>query len=298
NIKTLDFCGLSSKHFGSALTSLAEYMGRLRLVQDYEDDDEKEPTYSFQSVKNVALPDLQRLSLHNCSIISEYSTILTLLAHAPNITHLDLGGCSVSEMTLNFLATQTNVTKNLTHLLLARCKHISSEAIASLIIQCENLRVLNLYDIATAISEYDLITILRSQTAKRFQSLDLGSSYVTSRVLHAIQENCTSALQHLGIALAQIPLTIQLNEFLTSMPSIQYIDLTGVKCLTPISIRGLLDNLQTNHSLHTVEMSESLIKNLCAIKGWKINDNFSRRYCYTKLSHGRRKSPFEKIGCG
>ncbi|CAG8772180.1 513_t:CDS:1, partial [Funneliformis caledonium] len=180
------------------------------------------------------------------------------------------------EMTLNVLATQTNVTKNLTHLLLARCKHISSEAIASLIIQCENLRVLNLYDIATAISEYDLITILRSQTAKRFQSLDLGSSYVTSRVLHAIQENCTSALQHLGIALAQIPLTIQLNEFLMSMPSIQYIDLTGVKCLTPISIRGLLDNLQKNHSLHTVEMSESLLKNLCVIKGWKINDNFSR----------------------
>ncbi|CAG8722204.1 11311_t:CDS:2, partial [Funneliformis caledonium] len=71
----------------------SEYMGRLRFIQDYEDDDKK---------ADLLIPKyLQRLSLHNCSIISEYSTILTLFANAPNITHLDLGGCSVSEMTLN-----------------------------------------------------------------------------------------------------------------------------------------------------------------------------------------------------
>ncbi|CAG8673810.1 8882_t:CDS:2, partial [Funneliformis mosseae] len=200
NIKTLDFCGLSSKHFGSVLTSLAEYMGRLRFVQDYEDDDEK---------ADLLIPKCKK--------------------------------CSITRP--------------------STCKHISSEAITSLIIRCENLRVFNIYDIATAISEYDLITILRSQTAKRFQSLDLGLSYVKSHVLHAIQ----------------------------------YIDLTGVKCLTPISIRGLLDNLQKNHSLHTVEMSKSLLKNLCVIKGWKINDNFSIRYCYTKLSHGEGRVHLRKL---
>ncbi|CAI2166778.1 13592_t:CDS:1 [Funneliformis geosporum] len=296
NIKTLDFCGFSSKQFGSALASLAEVMGRARLVQYYEEeDDEEELTHSFQNVNNVALSVLKRLSLHECSIISEYSTILTLLAHAPNITHLDLGGCSISDMTINFLATKTNLTKILTHLLLARCKNISSEAIASLVIQCENLRVLNLYGIATAISEYDLITILSSPSVKNLQTLDVGLSHMTTSTLYAIQENCTSSLQFLGIAKAQIPFSTQLDSFLKSMPSIKYIDFTGVLCLTPIIIRDLLDNLQKNHSLHTVEMSESLLKNLYTINGWRINDNFSRRYCYTKLSHGKGRVHSRKL---
>ncbi|CAG8475435.1 6494_t:CDS:1 [Funneliformis mosseae] len=290
-IQTLDFCGLSSKQFGSALASLAEVMGRVRLIQYYENDDE-EPTYSFQKANNVALSHLKRLSLHECPTISEFSTILTLLAHAPNLTHLDLGGCSISDMTLNFLATGTNVSRTLTHLLLARCKNISSEAIATLISQCGNLKVLNLYgdrDIATAISEYDLITILSSPSAKQFQTLDIGSSHITPRVLYAIQENCTFNLQHLGIAKAQIPSTSHLNQFLNAMPNIQYIDLTAATCLTPINMSCLLNNLQKDHSLHTVEMSEPLLKKLGATKGWKINENFSRRCYYTKLSSGGRK---------
>src|SRR6266498_3151598 len=116
-VKTLDFCGLSTKQFGTALASLAEVMGRAKVIQYYENEDDDIPSHSFQKVNHITLPHLQRLSLHECPIVSEHSTILTLLAHAPNITHLDLGGCSISDMTLDFLATETNVPKTLTHLL-------------------------------------------------------------------------------------------------------------------------------------------------------------------------------------
>ncbi|CAB4383948.1 uncharacterized protein OCT59_003283 [Rhizophagus irregularis] len=283
NIKALDFCGLSSKQFCSALASLAEAMGQVKLVRrfnDEENDDDDETRISFQKIKTPVLPHLQRLSLHKCPIIPEYSTILTLLAHSPNLTHLDLGGCSISDSTLDFLATETNVKKTLKHLLLARCKNISSEAIANFVAECEQLEVLNVYD--TIISEYDLITILNSPSAKIFKNLDIGSSYITPRVLYAIQENCTSSLQYLGIAHANISSISHLNEFLKAMPSIQYIDLTGVSCLTVLETNNLFNDLQNDHSLQVIEMSESLLKKLGPINGWKINETYNRRWYYFK----------------
>lgn len=287
-IKTLDFCGLSSKQFGSALASLAEIMGHVKIFQTYENDDDDEPKYSFQKVNNiVVLSHLERLSLHKCPIVSEHSTIITLLAHSPNLTHLDLGGCSISDLTLNFLANETNAPKKLTHLLLARCKNISSEAIATLASECECLEVLNIYD--DIISEYDLITILTSPSAKRFKTLDIGLSYITPRVLYAIQENCTLNLQHLGIANANILSISHLDEFLKAIPSLRYVDLTAVPCLTPLNTNNLLNNLPKDHSLYNVEMSESLLKKLCTTNGWQINKHYNRRWYYVKKTiHGTR----------
>ncbi|CAG8778858.1 6567_t:CDS:1, partial [Acaulospora morrowiae] len=179
-LKTLDFCGCSSKQFGIALAELAESLGRVKITSHFDDEDEEEDVrYSFQTVNRPALPQLQRLSLHECHTVSEYSTIITLIAHAPNLTHLDLGGCSISDMTLEFLANKTNTTSTLKHLLLAKCKNLSSERIASFVSQCHQLETLNLYgerNIATAISEYDLNTILNSPCAKKLHTLDIGSS--------------------------------------------------------------------------------------------------------------------------
>jgi hypothetical protein len=292
NIKALDFCGLSSKQFSSALTSLAEVMGQVKLVRHFndEDDDDDETRVSFQKIKNVVLPHLQRLSLHKCPIIPEYPAILTLLAHSPNLTHLDLGGCSIGDSTLEFLATETNVKKTLTHLLLARCKNLSSEAIATFVAECEQLEVLNVYD--TIIGEYDLFTILNSPSAKIFKNLDVGSSYITPRVLYAIQENCTSSLQELGIAHANISSISHLNEFLKAMPSIQYIDLTGVPCLTMLNTNNLFDDLPNEHSLQIIEMSESLLKKLGPIDGWNINKTYSRRWYYSKKTLGMKPDRF------
>ncbi|GET00942.1 leucine Rich Repeat domain protein [Rhizophagus clarus] len=292
NIKALDFCGLSSKQFSSALASLAEAMGQVKVVRhfnDDNDDDDDETRLSFQKVKKAVLPHLQRLSLHKCPIIPEYSTMLTLLAHSPNLTHLDLGGCSISDSTLDFLANETNVTKTLKQLLLGRCKNISSEAIATFVAECEQLEVLNVYDVI--ISEYDLFTILNSPSAKMFKNLDIGSSYITPRVLYAIQENCTS-LQHLGIAYANIPSISHLNEFLKAMPSLQYIDLTGVPCLTLLETNNLFNDLQNDHSLQVLEMSETLLKKLGPINGWKIDKTYSRRWYYAKKSPGIKADRF------
>ncbi|RGB30154.1 hypothetical protein C1646_711883 [Rhizophagus diaphanus] len=283
NIKTIDFCGLSSKQFNSALTSLTEIIGHVKISCYYEDGI---PTYSFQKVNYVALPHLKRLSLHECPIISETS-IITLLAHSPNLTHLDLGGCSISDLTLNFLATETNIPQTLTHLLLAKCKNISSENIAALVNECKQLEVLNLYgdrDIATAINEYDLITILTSPSAKKFKNLDIGSSHITLNILHTIQENCL-ALRHLGISKACIRSITYIDNLLKATPNLEYIDLTGVPCMTPLNIASLVNNLQKDHSLHIIEMSESLVNKLDTINGWKTSENYSRRCYYAKQTH-------------
>jgi hypothetical protein len=178
----------------------------------------------------------------------------------------------------------------LTHLLLARCKNISSEAIASLVSKCKKLEVLNLYgdrDIATAFNEYDLDIILTSPSAKKLKSLDIGSSHVTPHTLYTIQENCTS-LTHLGIAKARIQKTENLHNFLKSMPKLQYIDFTGIPCLTPLNITFIINNLQKDHSLRIIEMSEFLSKRLGINNGWRTNENYTRRWYYAKKINGER----------
>jgi len=257
-------------------------MGHVKIFSYYENEI---PTYSFKKVNYVALPHLKRLSLHECPIISEIS-IITLLAHSPNLTHLDLGGCTISDLTLDFIATETNIPQTLTHLLLAKCKNISSESIAALITGCKQLEVLNLYgdrDFATAINEYDLITILTSPSSKKLKNLNIGSSQITLNVLHTIQENCL-ALQHLGISKACIQSITYLDNFLKAIPNLEYIDLTGVPCMTPLNVASLVNNLQ-DHSLCVIEMSESLVNKLGTINGWKANKSYGRRWYYAKKTH-------------
>jgi hypothetical protein len=111
------------------------------------------------------------------------------------------------------------------------------------------------------------------------------------RVLYAIQENCSSALQYLGIANASISSISHLEEFLKAMPNLKYIDLTAVPCLTPLNTNILLNGLQKDHSLRVVEMSETLLKKLCTINGWKINNHYNRRWYYAKQTYETRVHP-------
>jgi hypothetical protein len=296
NLKALDFCAFSNKQFDKDLTSLAEIMGKVKLIKYYneeEDEDEEEEEdddddISFQkSNNNILLPKLERLSLHKCPIISEYSSLLTLLSHSPNLTHLDLGGCSISDITLKFLLNETNITKTLTHLLLSKCKNISSKGISNLVIKCEKLEFLNIHECITNINEYDIITmILSSISSKNFKSLDIGGgriSNLTNRTLYSIQENCNISLKYLGLANSNITSINYLQEFLKSMPNLEYIDLTSIPCLnTPLDINNLLNNLQKDHSLQIIEMKESLLNKLCAVNGWEMINNYSRRCYYAK----------------
>ncbi|CAG8716970.1 17215_t:CDS:2 [Cetraspora pellucida] len=291
SIKTVDFCGCSSKQFSNALSELSNLIGRVKIDQYYDDDDET--TISFRMTCKPLLSHLQRLSFHECPVISEYSTIIPLLAHSPNLTHLDLGGCSIRDLTLNFLA-ETNIPTKLSHLSLAKCKNISSNAISSLISKCSQLETLNLYggrNTNIVIKEYDLITILRSPSANNFQKLDIGSSQITPLILTTIKENCSS-LQNLGISNAQITNLNLIKDLLTALPNLQYIDLSSIPCFNPLSTNCILDSIKnSNHPIHTIEMSESLLKKLYAVDGWKININYGRRWYYSREIQGRTVRP-------
>ncbi|RIB16106.1 hypothetical protein C2G38_2091815 [Gigaspora rosea] len=290
NINTIDFCGCSSKQFGIALEEFSGFLGRVKIIQQFDADDEEMVTFNMDH--KPLLSHVKRLSLHECPVISECSTIIPLLAHTPNLTHLDLGGCSVGDLTLTFLGVGTNAPTTLSHLLLAKCKNISSNAIASFVFKCSQLETLNLYgerDIATAIAECDLMTILCSPNAKNFQTLDIGSSQITPMILTAIKENCSS-LQNLGISRAQISNISLIKDLLTAMTNLQYIDLTSIPCFNPLNTNNLFTTIKkNNHPIHTIEMSESLLKKLCAIDGWKINFNYGRRWYYARETLGLSK---------
>ncbi|CAG8469483.1 16315_t:CDS:2 [Dentiscutata heterogama] len=279
NIKAIDFCGCVSKQFSNALDEISRSIGRVKIEQSCNDYDET--TISFNMNSKPLLSHLQRLSFHECPTISEYSIIIPLLAHTPNLTHLDLGGCSISDLTLNF----SNIPIKLSHLLLAKCKNISSNAISSLVSKCSQLETLNLYgdrDITTVIREYDLVTILRSPNAKNFRTLDIGSSQITPLILTSIKENCSS-LQNLGISKAQITNLNLIKDLLTSLPNLQYIDLTSIPCFNILNTNNLLTDIKKNkHPINTIEMSESLLKKLYAVDGWKIDVNYGRRWYYSR----------------
>ncbi|CAG8470708.1 2063_t:CDS:1 [Cetraspora pellucida] len=281
NVITIDLCGFSTKQFGNTLEQFCRLIGRVRI-----DDCGNDLTTAFNVNDEPALSHLQRLSLHECAVISECSTII-LLANAPNLTHLDLGGCSISDLTINFLA-ETNAPTNFRHLLLAKCKNISSCAISSLILKCSQLESLNLYgvrDTTTIINEYDLINILSSPSAKNLQILDIGSSQITPLVLTLIKENCSSSLKNLGISKAQITNISVIKDLLTSLPNLQYIDLTSVLCFNVLNTNTLLNSIvKNNHPIHTIEMNDSLLKKLYATKGWKIDVNYGRRWYYSRES--------------
>ncbi|CAG8776681.1 34620_t:CDS:1, partial [Racocetra persica] len=150
------------------------------------------------------------------------------------------------------------------------------------------LETLNLYgvrDTITTINECDLITIFRSPSAKNFQILDIGSSETTPSVLTLIKENCSSLLKNLGISKAQITNIRANKDLLTSLPNLQYIDLTSVPCFNALNTNSLLIGIEKNkHPIHTIEINESLLKRLHATKGWKIDVNYSRRWNYSRGS--------------
>ncbi|CAG8514380.1 7691_t:CDS:1 [Scutellospora calospora] len=284
SIKTVDFCGCASKQFSNALEEFSLLIGRVRIEQ-YFNDNGDESTISFRMNHEPLLSHLQRLSFHECPVISEYSTIIPLLAHAPNLTHLDLGGCSISDLTLNFLS-GTDAPSRLSHLLLAKCKNISSDAIASFTTKCSKLETLNLYGDRTSIKEFDLITILRSPNSKNFQILDIGSSQITPLILTTIKENCKS-LQNLGISKAPITNINLIKDLLKALPNLKYIDLTSIPCFNILNTNSLFTSIKKdNHPIHTIEMSESLLKKLHVVDGWKIDITNGRRWYYSREIKG------------
>jgi hypothetical protein len=278
NLKSLDFCGCASKEFGTAMNALVSSLGRVQILPFQETADSE---IQFAFVRNVspALPHIKRLSLHECPILSEHLAIIQLLAHTPNLTHLDLGGSSISDLTLQFLTTETKITNTLTHFSIAKCKSLSSDAIATFISKCQKLQHLNLYGEAMSISEWDLCTILNSPYAKNFSSLDIGSSHITPRVLHAIKENCAHSLKHLGLAKAEISTLDNMAAFLESMPELQYVDLSNVSCLKMINTNNLIVKLISS-KINTIEMSQSLLSKIQPILGWKIEQSYGRRGYY------------------
>ncbi|CAG8521560.1 3561_t:CDS:2 [Diversispora eburnea] len=308
-IRHLDFssfstCGLqkSSATIQNVVTPdiLINILLSCQELETFSISETLESTITFDVLKTLFIncKNLKTLDFCGCSskqfVISEINTIIPILSHTPNLTHLDFGGCSISDITLNFLSTETNIPKTLKHLLLANCKNISSESIAKFASQCHKLETLNLYskrNISSTINEYDLITILSSPCAKKLQNLDIGASQVTPRVLLAIQQNCSS-LVNLGIAKAPIQSLNHITEFLTNMTNLQYIDLTSIPCFNVLNIYSLINSLNKNqqNQIHTIELNESLLKKLTNINDcWrKIEENYTRRLYYSRMTQKQR----------
>ncbi|CAG8493778.1 16187_t:CDS:2 [Dentiscutata erythropus] len=176
----------------------------------------------------------------------------------------------------------------------SKCKNISSIAISSFISKCSQLKSLNLFSKSSAntgIKEHDLITILQSPSAKNFQTLDIGSSEITPLILTTIKENCLS-LQYLGISKAQVININIIKDFLIALTNLQYINLTSIPCFDILNTNNLFTSIiKSNHSIHTIEMSESLLKKHHVINGWEIELYYGRRwYCSRNVKNGAIRS--------
>ncbi|ROV95081.1 hypothetical protein VSDG_05811 [Cytospora chrysosperma] len=103
-IQALDFCGCSAASFRDAFTSTI-------LSADWSPP--------------AAALRIRRLSLHRCNTLAP-AVLEALLAHLPDVTHLDLAGTRLTDAALAAIPPSARIS----HLNLAKCNNLSAGAIA------------------------------------------------------------------------------------------------------------------------------------------------------------------------
>lgn len=254
NLQAVDFCGCSSSAFSNA------------FVQAFVPGDEL-PS---------ALPNLRRLSLHECSSLPPevFRSLLPRLAH---LTHLDLAHTQVTEDAL--FAIPASAT--LTHLSLARCARLSGPRVVEFLAMHPAVRHSLVYlNLLMDPSRFRLldendVTALLPQLPTSLRSLNLGGAKITSRHMPVLIQ-LTKHLEELG--LSSVDLSIKdLNLFFApahagpqtgdgtsdwTPPHLCYLDLTKIPQLSV----GAIFNTNTclllsrqSHPLQVIEFSDKII---------------------------------------
>ncbi|KAL2866538.1 Leucine Rich Repeat domain protein [Aspergillus lucknowensis] len=182
NLHAIDFCGSSSSSF-SALFHEA---------------------LTFGSGLPLTLPNLRRVSLHECSGIQP-SSFEVLLPRLVNLTHLDVTHTQISEDALFSIPE----TAKLTHLSLSRCIRLRGPRVVEFLAThpavCNSLVFLNVMTDASRyrlLEEEDVHRLL-PKLPTTLRSLNIGGAKVTSAHTKALVP-LTKHLEELGLSSADL----------------------------------------------------------------------------------------------
>ncbi|OOQ91034.1 leucine rich repeat protein [Penicillium brasilianum] len=279
NLRAVDFCGCSTQSFSQVFTEALTAGPALAM----------------------SLPNLKRLSLHECSTIQAPIFDL-LLSRLTNLTHLDLTHTQVNDSALLAIPE----TARITHLSLSRCIRLRSSALVEFLTThpavCESLVYLNLLTDPTRfrLLEEDDVTALLPRLPDTLRSLNLGGAKITSEHVPLLIP-LTKHLEELGLSSADLSVK-DVNSLFTrprengaepnAAPStLCYLDLAKVPQMTI----GAIFNTSTclllsDHSypLQVIEFSDKIItplreraKTQRASVGWTVRD-LGRRGWYVR----------------
>ncbi|KAL2819416.1 hypothetical protein BJX63DRAFT_8950 [Aspergillus granulosus] len=285
NLHAIDFCGSSSSSF-SALFQQALTLG---------------------AGLPLTLPNLRRISLHECSGIPPSSFEL-LLPRLINLTHLDVTHTQINDDALFAIPE----TAKITHLSLSRCIRLRGPKVVEFLTThpavCDSLVFLNVMTDASRyrlLEEEDVHKLL-PKLPTTLRSLNLGGAKVTSAHTDALIP-LTKHLEELGLSSADLSAK-DLNRFFTPSqpagedvsaseteawvpPTLCYLDLNKVPGLTV----GVVFNTNTclllskqSYPLQVIEFNDKLItplrekpKNTKTSPDWTVRE-LGRRGWYVR----------------
>ncbi|KAL1973392.1 hypothetical protein VTN31DRAFT_6027 [Thermomyces dupontii] len=280
NLRAIDFCACASKGFSG------------RFLDAISTD------------LPAVLPQLQRVSLHECNSLSPaaFETLLPRLVH---LTHLDVAHTQITESALFSIPESARIT----HLNLARCTRLTGPQVVRFLTThpavTESLVYLNLMADPSRyrLLEAEDVTELLPKLPSTLRSLNLNGARIRSE--HApLLLPLTKHLEELGLSNAELT-TDDLNSFFIppekqgqdqdtatpwQPPALHYLDLSRVSCIT----LGTLVNpkalvLVSPHSapLEVLELSDKLIATLRdrtkpgRSNGWTVRE-LGRRGWYVR----------------
>ncbi|KAL3489380.1 hypothetical protein BJX62DRAFT_252683 [Aspergillus germanicus] len=296
NLHAIDFCGSSSSSFSALFQQALTFGAGLPLT----------------------LPNLRRISLHECSGIPS-SAFELLLPRLVNLTHLDVTHTQISDDALFAIPE----TAKITHLSVSRCIRLRGSKVVEFLTThpavCDSLVFLNVMTDASRyrlLEEEDVHKLL-PKLPTTLRSLNLGGAKVTSSHTDALIP-LTKHLEELGLSSADLSAK-DLNRFFTPSqpagedalasetavwvpPTLCYLDLTKIPGLTVgvvFNTNACLLLSKQSYPLQVIEFSDKLItplrekpKNTKTSPDWTVRE-LGRRGWYVRDPASMPNTPID-----
>lgn len=237
----------------------------------------------------VALPDLESLSLHMCSSLSESLVLSPLLSRLPTLTHIDLSHTKITTATL------WNVQPvNLKELSLRYCHGLTccNAGLPFVLARFTDLEYLNLAMNpnlgGSRFCETCLLHIM-SHLSPHLTTLDMsGSLELNDDHLAAMQRN--PKLEKLSIAYCRNVSLNAILDLLKRSPRLHYLNVTGVLSVET-TLPSLMKLLECTTSAVTVTEISDQVYNVLpgSVCGWK-KSRLGRR-CYLQRGNQATSGP-------
>ncbi|KAJ9499093.1 hypothetical protein LTR96_004021 [Exophiala xenobiotica] len=237
-LQALDLCACSSRPFTEAFTSVVTQLST-----------------------EAPLPNLKRISLHECTTLQE-EVFDALLPRLTNLTHLDVAHTFINDAALLSIPP----TARITHLNIERCTHLTGSAVVKFLTTHPAVKDSVVYlNLAADASRHRLlaeadVSKLLAALPPTLRSLNLNGARVNASHVPALRK-LTTHVEELGLRGAQLSLGTDIKPLLKQPHAIRYLDLTDIKSVTQMSLSyspSSLTDLDTL-PLEVVELGQDVL---------------------------------------